>query len=97
MGFPRKNWLSNTESWTSNQSKKSSIKESGTNLDWPYSVNPHCKFREFKPETGSEAYLQYVEEHLLHCFFFQDFRLGTLGLFEELGRHTRGWVTGGVS
>ena len=45
-------------------------------------------YRQLKRQIGFEEYLQYVEGAPSRLFF--KFRLGTHGLFGELGRHDKG-------
>ena len=49
-------------------------------------------YRELKQEIGFEEYLEYVKGAPSRLFL--KFRSGTHGLFEELGRYEKGWVTG---
>ena len=49
-------------------------------------------YRKMKREIGFEEYLEHVKEAPSRSFL--KFHLGTYGLFEELGRHDGGGVTG---
>ena len=51
-------------------------------------MNPKCIFKELKQQFGFDEYLEYVKGAPSKLFY--KFHSGTQGLFEELGRHSKG-------